>query len=167
MQAALRRPAPEVQIQQKLISMKSVLLKLALAVALVLPAALATAKESRPYTEGPVTQVSYVQVKPGMFDAYMKWIMTERKQLIDAEIKAGIITESKVYTAEAHNLNEADIILTETFPNMAALDGLTDRTDAIVETVFGSMQKSNDAVIDREKMRTVLGTQLIREMLPK
>ncbi len=120
-----------------------------------------------PYTEGPVTEVSFIKVKPGMFEAYMKWVATERKQLMDEQKKAGIILDYKVYGAEAHNPNEADIILTITYKNMAALDNLGEKTEAIGNKVFGSQQKANEASISREQMRTVLGSQLIRELVLK
>jgi len=50
---------------------------------------------------------------------------------------------------------------------MAALDGLDDRESAVVEKVFGSEKKSNEAAVDRQKMREVLGSQLIRELVIK
>jgi hypothetical protein len=137
------------------------------AASLPLSALFASAMEDRPYTEGPVTEVSYIKVKPGMFDAYMKWLATERQRLINEEKKAGIILDSKIFTSMARCPSDPDIILTETFANMAALDGLDDKEAAIVEKVFGSEQKSNEAAIDREKMREVLGSQLIREMVLK
>jgi len=127
----------------------------------------ASAMENRPYKEGPVTEVSFVKTKPGMFDAYMKWVATTRKQMIDEEKKAGIIIESKVFTVEPRHPGDPDVILTETFANMATLDGLDDRLDPIMEKVAGSVQKSNEAAVDREKLREVLGSELIREMVLK
>jgi hypothetical protein len=41
----------------------------ALLAALTSPAA--AAAQDRPYTEGPVVAVSYIRIKPGMFDKYM------------------------------------------------------------------------------------------------
>jgi hypothetical protein len=123
--------------------------------------------EDRPYTEGPVTDITFIKVKPGMFDAYMKWIATERKQLLDEEKKAGIIIDAKVYVSEARSPSDADIVLAVTFANMAALDGLDAREDAVVEKVFGSEKKSNEAAVDRGKMREVLGSQIIRELVIK
>jgi hypothetical protein len=131
---------------------------------LVSGAALAS---DQPYSEGTVTEVSFIKVKPGMFDAYMKWVATERKQLMDEQKKAGIIVDYHVYAAEAHNPQEADIILTVTYKNMAALDNLDDKTEAIGNKVFGSQQKANEGTISREQMRTVLGSQLIRELVLK
>ena len=138
-----------------------------LAALLVFSATRSSAMTDRPYTEGPVTVLSFIKIKPGMFDAYMKWVATDRKKLLDEEKKAGIIIDSRIYTSQARTPDDADLVLAATFANMAALDGLDDKEDAIVEKVFGSEQKSNDAAIDREKMRTVLGTQLIRELVLK
>jgi hypothetical protein len=147
--------------------MKNVMFKLLLGVSMVLSANLVSAKEDRPYSDGPVTDVSFIRTKSGMFDEYMKWIATSRKQLMEEEKKAGIITDYKVYFVEPRNPGDPDIILCETFANMAAFDGLDDRLDAVTEKVEGSVKKSNEAAIDRDKLRTVLGSELIREMVLK
>jgi len=125
------------------------------------------ADEARSYTDGPVVNVSYIKIKPGMFDAYMKWVATDRKTLMDEYKKAGVILDWRVYSAQARNPNEADIILTVTYKNMAAFDGLDDRQDAILAKVAGSLDKANAASIKREEMREVLGSELIRELVIK
>ena len=125
------------------------------------------ADEARPYADGPVVNVSYIKIKPGMFDAYMKWVATDRKTLMDEYKKAGVILDWRVYSAQARNPNEADIILTVTYKNMAAFDGLDDRQDAILAKVAGSLDKANAASIKREEMREVLGSELIRELVIK
>jgi hypothetical protein len=45
----------------------------------------------RAYTEGTVTEVSYVRTKPGMFDKYMEYLQTTYKKSQDAAKAAGII----------------------------------------------------------------------------
>jgi hypothetical protein len=147
--------------------MKRVILTLLFSVMLVLSTTLTSAKENRPYTEGPVTDVSFIKTKPGMFDEYMKWLATVRKQIVDEEKKAGIIIDAKIYTVEPRHPGDPDIILTVTYANMAALDGLTDKMDAVTEKVEGSVKKGNENAIDREKMREVLGSELIQEMIVK
>jgi len=149
------------------IVMAKIMTRALLVVSFALSAAFASAKEDRPYTEGPVTQITFIKVKPGMFLAYMKWVATDRKQLMDESKKEGLIIDSKIYQSQAHNPSEADIVLSVTFANMAALDGLTDREDALEEKLVGSVQKATDASIGREKMREVLGSQLIRELVLK
>ena len=51
----------------------------------------AFADDSKSYTEGTVTEVTAIRTKPGMFDAYIKWLDTTGKQLREDEKKAGLI----------------------------------------------------------------------------
>jgi hypothetical protein len=72
-----------------------------------------------------------------------------------------------IYQAFARSPKEADLYLTTTFKNWAALDGLTDRTDAITRKVWGTLQKSDEAAIDREKLREILGQEIVQELILK
>ena len=125
------------------------------------------AQDARPYTEGPVTVVSYIKTKPGMFDAYMKWVATQRKALMDGQVKAGIVLGYRVYLAEPRSSQDADVILTVTYKNYAAFDGLEDKVDAVGKTIWETRAKANEAEISREAMREVLGSQTIRELVLK
>lgn len=147
--------------------MKNITLALGLGAVLAMSASLASAKEDRPYTEGPVTEVGFVRTKPGKFDEYMKWVDTVWKQENDEAIKAGIITGYKVSTTEPRSPSDPDVILEITYPNMAAFDGLNDKYDAIAEKIEGSVEKSNQNDIDRGSLREVLGSQLVRELVLK
>ncbi|MFL5460450.1 MAG: hypothetical protein ACJ8AP_01145 [Gemmatimonadales bacterium] len=60
-----------------------------LSVALVLAAPTAAQQSSRPYTEGGVTEVQYIRVKPGHFDEYMTFLAGPYKQQMEAQKKAG------------------------------------------------------------------------------
>ena len=146
--------------------MKAIFKVLATALLLTM-ATQSVADEARPYSDGPVVNVSYIKIKAGMFDAYMKWVATDRKTLMDEYKKAGVILDWRVYSAQARSPNEPDLILTVTYKNMAAFDGLDDRQDAILVKVAGSLDKANAASIKREEMREVLGSELIRELIVK
>jgi hypothetical protein len=50
---------------------------------------------------------------------------------------------------------------------MAAMDGLADRTYAIQEKLFGCQEQRDAAMIARGKMRTQLGTEMIRKLVLK
>jgi hypothetical protein len=147
--------------------MKKILSQLLVVGLLVASSALVSAKEELPYIEGPVVEISYIKIKPGMFDAYLKWLSADWKKYNEELKKAGIILDAKVYSCAARNPHEADLVLAVTYKNMAALDNLEERTAAIDEKFWGSRQKSNDAAIDREKMREVLGYEHIRELVLK
>ena len=134
---------------------------------LISSALVSSAKDDLPYSEGPVCELSYIKVKPGMFDAYMSWLASDWKKLNDEYKKAGIILDAQVYSARARNPHEADLVLCVTYKNMAALDNLDERTSPIDEKFMGSRQKATDASIARGKMRDILGSELVQELLLK
>jgi len=145
--------------------MKSItLLAIALACAF---SAQAIADDARAYKEGPVTDVTYVKIKPGQFDTYMKWLDATFKPENEALMKAKIIVGYKVYANEARDPHDADLILSVTYANMAAMDNLNERTDAITEKFEGNLDKQNQAFADRGSMREILGSRLIRELMLK
>jgi hypothetical protein len=127
----------------------------------------ALADDSKSYTEGTVTDVSSVRTKPGMFDAYMKWLDTTYKQLMEEEKKAGIIVDYAVYGAVPRSPQDPDLYLTVTFKNLAALDGIDDRIEPIERKVWATRDAANKADADRESMREILGSQLIRHLTLK
>ena len=138
----------------------------AIVLTLTLSAWLATAnaQDVKSYKEGSVVQISYIKIKPGKFEAYMKFLDTTYKAVMDANKKAGLILSYGVYSAQARNPREPDLILTVTYANMAALDK-SDEGDAVAAKIVGSMDVRNKAAIDREALREVLGGELIRELI--
>ena len=122
------------------------------------------ADDSKSYTEGPVAVVTAIRTKPGMFDAYMKWLDTTGKQIRDEQKKAGIILDYAIYSATPRSPNDPDLYMTITYKNMAALDGLDDRVEPIMKKIFASRDASNKAAADRESLREILGTELIRKL---
>jgi hypothetical protein len=147
--------------------MKKVMLALVLAAVFVVTANVSSAMSDRPYTDGPVSDVTFIRTKPGMFDEYMKWVSTTLKATLEEGKKAGFLVGYKIFSVEPRNPGDPDIIISMTYPNMAALDGLDDKMDAVAEKVEGSVAQSNANAIDREKLRTVLGSELIQEMVLK
>ena len=122
------------------------------------------ADDSKSYTEGPVVSVTAIRTKPGMFDAYMKWLDTTGKQIRDEQKKAGIILDYAIYSATPRSPNDPDLFMTITYKNMAALDGLDDRVEPIMKKIFASRDASNKAAADRESMREIISTELIRKL---
>lgn len=130
-------------------------------------ASIGFAQDDHAYTEGPVTAISYVKVKPGMFDAYLNYLQKTYKKIMEEQKKAGLVVEYGIYSANARSPHDPDLYLTVTYKNWATFDGLTARTDAITKTVWGSLDKSNEASIDREKMREILGGEVVQELILK
>jgi len=122
------------------------------------------ADDSKSYTEGAVAEVTSIRTKPGMFDAYMKWLDTTGKQLREDEKKAGLIVDYAIYAVMPRSPQDPDVYMVITYKNMAALDGLDDRAEPILKRIWASTDAENKAAVDRESLREILGSQLIRRL---
>ncbi len=111
-----------------------------------------------------VKEVTAIRTKPGMFDTYMKWLDTTGKQLREEEKKAGLILDFEVYAAMPRSPHDPDLYMVITYKNMAALDGLDDRFEPIRKEPWATRDAAAKADIDRESMREILGTELIRRL---
>ena len=118
----------------------------------------------RSYTEGAVLEVSSIKTQDGMFDAYMAWLDGPYKQFMDAQKAAGVILDYNVYAAAPRGPEDPDLYLVTVYKNMAALDNLNEKSDAMAEKIFGNQQKASADTVSRGKLRTVLGSELIREL---
>ncbi|HXY75645.1 MAG TPA: hypothetical protein VEH54_01940 [Steroidobacteraceae bacterium] len=134
---------------------------------LAVGASVTRAQEDHAYTQGPVTIVSFVRTEPGMFDEYVRYLDNTYKKLMDELKKKGAVTGYAVYQALPRDANDADVIITVTYKNMAALDTLQASTDPVIKELFGSLPRAASASADREKLRKQLGSQLVREMILK
>jgi hypothetical protein len=126
------------------------------------------AAQDRPYTEGPVVNVSYIRIKPGMFDKYMKYLDTDYKRLMDAQKKEGLLLDYGVYTSPRQDEDDWDMVLTTVYKNMAALDNLRDRAEPINMRILSTTpEKAAQASIERGPMRELVGSRLLRQLILK
>jgi hypothetical protein len=121
----------------------------------------------KPYSEGPVSIVTSIRTEPGMFESYMKYLSTTYKQMMEENKKAGTIVDYRVYTTSPRTADDPNMYLVVTYKNMAALDGLSDKVDAVQQKLIGSQEVRDQQAIERGKMRTMLGTEMIREQVLK
>lgn len=147
--------------------MKKPILLLLAAILTVSASMTRAAQEEHAYTQGPVVIVSFVRTEPGMFEEYMRYLASTYKHLMDDYKKHGIITDYAVYEARPRDPQDADLILTVTYKNMAAFDELQARTDPATKQAFGSLAKAASASVDRGKMRKEVGSQLVRQLILK
>jgi len=127
----------------------------------------ASAADEKPYTYGPIVNVSYVKTKPGQFDAYIKYVATTYKQLMEEEKKAGYVLSWSVYSAQPHSASDANVILTTTYKNWAALDGIGDRIEAAQKKIWTTRAGISKAQVDREALREVLGSDNVQQLILK
>jgi hypothetical protein len=121
----------------------------------------------KPYSEGPVSIVTSLRTEPGMFESYMKYLSTTYKQMMEENKKAGTIVDYRIYTTSPRTADDPNMYLVVTYKNMAALDGLSDKVDAVQQKIIGSQEVRDQQAIERGKMRTMLGSEMIREQVLK
>src|SRR5213080_1104600 len=108
----------------------------------------AVAQNDRQYTDGPVTEVNYIQVEYGHFAEYIDY---------------------KVFQASPKSPDQPNIFLYLTFKNMAAYGGnIGDKgieQEYVARKVIGSTEFQNKRRVERSEYRKVLGIELIREII--
>jgi hypothetical protein len=138
----------------------------AFAFAIVGSAAIAQDSDTLPYKEGPVSIVTSVRTEPGKFNEYFRYLAGRYSQSMDEAKKQGFVTNYSFFAASPKSPSEPDIYLVETYPNMAALDTATEKMSAIDKKLYGSLKASDQAFGDREQIRKILGSEMIRELIP-
>jgi hypothetical protein len=83
---------------------------------------------------------------------------------MDEAKKEGLIVSYTIFSATPKNPNEPDLYLVTEYANMAALDGLDAKMSAIDAKIFGSLKQAGAKSAERESIRTVLGSEIIREL---
>jgi len=131
-------------------------------------AATTTASQSTaPYTEGGVWQITMVKTKPGMGDDYLKALAKIFKTTNDEAKKQGIITDYKILVGDSSTPQDYDILLMVEVPNMAALDGLREKTDPISAKMIGNDDQQRQMAVKRLEIREIMGDKTMREITLK
>jgi hypothetical protein len=127
----------------------------------------ARAQDERAYTEGPVTEVNYIQVGYGHFEEYIDWLNSTWKPTMEATKKAGLIIDYKVFRVTPKSPDLPNIMLWITYKNAAAALDKGVELEAVAKKVICSTECQNKARVGRNEYRKVLGTEYIRELILK
>lgn len=128
--------------------------------------AAAMAQDTLPYKDGAVVVVTAVRTQPGKFNEYYRYLSGPYSRIMDQARKDGIVTSYAFYGAQPRAPDAADLYIVETYPNMAVFDTISDKMTAISNKVFGSLKQADEADANREEIRKILGTEMIRELVP-
>ena len=120
-----------------------------------------------PYIEGPVWSISFVKTKAGLGDDYFRQISQTVKPVYEAAKNQKIILDYKILDGDAMGANDFNIMIMVEYPNMAALDGLRDKMDPILEKAMGSEDQRRATAVKRLDIREILGTKTMREITLK
>ncbi len=136
--------------------------------ALLLVCTAAVGAQERPYQDGPVAVVTSVKVVDGQFENYLEYLGKTWRQVMEESKTAGVVLEYHVMETQAHSPDEPDLYLVVMYPNMAAFDDMDKKTDPINAKVTKMTVKQQDeASGQRTAMRTILGSQMMRELVFK
>jgi hypothetical protein len=123
------------------------------------------------YTDGPVTEVDYIRVDYGHFETYIDWLNSTWKPTMEAAKKGGLIIDYKVLRATPKTPDQPNIYLMITYKNMASSIGdngdKSAEFEAVTEKVIGSLEFQNEKRVERGQYRTVLGSEVVRELILK
>jgi len=120
--------------------------------------------QEKPYREGSVWTVTFVKVKPGMMDTYLRDLGANRKKLMEQAKKDGLILSERLLSGDATGREDFDLILMVEFKNWAAFDGLSDKFRALAEKMVGSEDKQMQMMTKRTEVREIVGTKTMQEI---
>ena len=120
------------------------------------------------YNNGPVWGVIYVDVKPGMGDAFWTDIRQNFKPIYDEFKKQGWIVDYKFYTNPvAQHPDDWSVAIAIEYKTWGTWDERGEKAAAISERHYGSRQAMMDAAKKRNEMAPTLSTSLAREVTLK
>jgi hypothetical protein len=119
----------------------------------------------RPYKDGSVWTATFVRVKPGMDNTYLRDLANSWKQVMDEARKQQLIVSYKILGGDPANRDDWNLVLLVESKNWAAFDNANDKFDAIAEKLVGPETKQTEMVVKRSDVREILGTRNLQEMI--
>ena len=118
----------------------------------------------KPYKEGSVWSVTFVKVKPGMLDTYLRDLGANRKKLMEQAKKDGLILSERIFSGDNAGRDDWNLMLMVEYKNWAAFDGLDDKFRALAEKMIGSEEKQVQMMIKRTDVRDIIGGKTMQEI---
>lgn len=120
-----------------------------------------------PYKDGSVWSITFIKTKPGMTYDYLRSLASTWRKVNEQAKKEGLILSYKILSGDAVNRDDWDLLLLTEHKNMASLDGLDEKYQAIAIKIEGSEDKQKAIMSSRVEMREILGSKLAREIFLK
>ena len=134
----------------------------------LLAVAHALVAQNHNYNNVPVWRVIYVDVKPGMGDAFWTDIKQNFKPIYDEFKKQGWIVDYKFYTNPvAQHPNDWSVAIAIEYKAWGTLDEMGEKAAAISEKHYGSRQAMMEAAKKRNEIAPTLTSSLAREVILK
>jgi hypothetical protein len=127
----------------------------------------AAVAQTRPYTEGSVWFLTMIRTTPGFEDDYLRSLASTWKRISDEGKKEGIIVSYKILSGNAVGPDDWDLLLMVELKNWAAIDGITDKFEAIQKRVVGGEEAQRQLATKRLEIRRILGSKNAQELFLK
>jgi hypothetical protein len=119
------------------------------------------------YSPGSVWGVTTIRIHPGMDQAYLEYLDTQLKKESDISIKNGFMKSYKILRGQDDDSGWNMLILRE-YDSFASLEKNEEKADEVLRQATGiDDQKGMQGYIDRSKIRDVMGTKFMRELILK
>mgnify|MGYP006885815557 CR=1 FL=1 len=136
-----------------------------LAAAIMLPAVSAPAQQTeRVYDRGSVWSASYIETKPGQFNAYMADLNRNWRLQREAAQKRGDELSYKILSVADTRDGEPNLVLMIEFKNWAVRDRTLAAVEADMRQLAGSLDNAQKLALDREKLRAQRGSRTAVEL---
>jgi len=123
------------------------------------------AKSTHPYRNGSVWSVSFIRMEPGMESAYLEYVATDWKKVMDAMKSEGLILSYKVLTTEGHDGEDWNIMLMSEYKDMATMEANENKEEAVAMKAVGDDAKMREGYKQRMNMRSIIGSRMAREII--
>lgn len=119
------------------------------------------------FTPGSVWGVTTIRIHSGMDQAYLEYLDTQLKKESEISIKNGFMKSYKILRAQDDDAGWNMLILRE-YDSYASLEKNEEKSDEVLRQATGiDDQKSMQGYMDRSKIREVMGTKFMREIILK
>jgi hypothetical protein len=146
---------------------KNKLLVSGLVAALMLLAISVYGQVHKYYTPGSVWEVTTIRIHSGMDQAYLAFLDTELKKESDVMMKNGLMKSYKILRSQGDDGDWNMLILRE-YESFAALEKNEEKADEVLRQGTGiDDEKGMQGYMDRSKIRDVMGTKYMREIILK
>jgi len=119
------------------------------------------------FTPGSVWGVTMIRIHPGMDQAYLEYLDTQLKKESHISIKNGFMKSYKILRSQDDDSGWNMLIMRE-YDSFASLEKNEEKADEVLRQATGiDDQKGMQGYMDRSKIREVVGTKFMRELVLK
>jgi hypothetical protein len=119
------------------------------------------------FTPGSVWGVTMIRIHSGMDQAYLEYLDTQLKKESEISMKNGFMKSYKILRSQDDGGDWNMLILRE-YESFASLEKNEEKADEMLRQSTGiDDQKAMQGYMDRSKIREVVGTKFMRELVLK